>query len=116
MSDSCHYQPQQPAPKSDTTTNANTNANTYTFAELLPRLQPPRSNLVPRLKSRPPPSFTPGTPPSVNPTLQEVSSSEAIPTFALMTSPCRLSSNTFFLDFRTPLQPHDLSYLSVLPA
>ncbi|OJA12221.1 hypothetical protein AZE42_13289, partial [Rhizopogon vesiculosus] len=35
-----------------------------------------------------PPSFTPlGMPPSVNPTLQEMSSSEAIPAFALTTPP-----------------------------
>ncbi|OJA19504.1 hypothetical protein AZE42_13058, partial [Rhizopogon vesiculosus] len=116
MSDSCHYQPQQPAPKSDTTTNANTNTNTNTFAELLPRT--PGSPLkTSRFKSRPPPSFTPpGTLLSVNPTLQEVPSSEAIPTLALTTPPYRLSSNTSFLDLRTPLLPHDLSNFSVLPA
>lgn len=44
-----------------------------------------------------PPSFTPpGIPPSVSPSPQDVSSSEAIPTFTLTTPPCRLSSSTSF--------------------
>ncbi|OAX34747.1 hypothetical protein K503DRAFT_803336 [Rhizopogon vinicolor AM-OR11-026] len=63
------------------------------------------------------PSFTPPRTLSfVNPTLQEVSSSEAIPTFALTTLPYRLSSNTSLLDSCTPSPLHDLSNLSVPPS
>ncbi|KAG0706047.1 hypothetical protein DFH29DRAFT_903265 [Suillus ampliporus] len=72
-----------------------------------------------------PPSFTPlgtspsstppATPPLANSTPQD-ESSKAIPTFALMTPPRRLSSSTSILDFRTPSPPHDLSNLSVLPS
>ncbi|KAG1770603.1 hypothetical protein EV702DRAFT_1202371 [Suillus placidus] len=62
-----------------------------------------------------PTSFAPpGTPPMTSPAPQDGSSSGAIPTFALTTPPCRLSSSTSILDFRTPSPPHDLSNLSAL--